>query len=102
MYNLRLMDNSRTLRNLTVELVDTLSKGIVASENLIIKYYGTSAPKSVFKAQTRDRLVFWNPEIGYIIMPEHPRNKDLWVKLEDKLEKASKSQGTREANTTEH
>lgn len=64
-------------RNLTVELVDTLLGGFPPPPDLVFKYYGVP-PTSAFKAIEHDRLVFWNDDIGYIIVPNAPRNQGLW------------------------
>lgn len=67
-------------RNLTVKLVDTLLGGEIPDPDLVFRYYGIP-PRSVFKATEVDRLVFWDEDIGYIIMPDAYINKGLWSKI---------------------
>lgn len=68
-------------RNLVVELVDTLLGNFPPPHDLVFKYYGIP-PKSAFNAIEHDRLVFWNDDIGYIIMPNAPVNQKLWSKID--------------------
>ena len=67
-------------RSLVVDLVDTLYGGLEPSHDLIFKYYGIP-PRSAFRATEADRLVFWNEDTGYIIVPDVPANKKLWREL---------------------
>ena len=67
-------------RNLTVELVDTLLANFPPPPDLIFKYYGVP-PTGAFKATEHDRLVFWDDDVGYIIMPNAPQNRKLWSKI---------------------
>lgn len=67
-------------KNLTVKLVDTLLGGEAPDPDLVFRYYGIP-PRSAFKAVKADRLVFWNEDIGYIIMPDVNINKGLWSKI---------------------
>jgi hypothetical protein len=67
-------------RNLTVKLVDTLLGGEIPDPDLVFRYYGIP-PRSAFKATEADRLVFWDEDIGYIIMPDAYINMGLWSKI---------------------
>ena len=67
-------------RNLIVDLVDTLYGGLEPEHDLVFKYYGIP-PRSAFKAVEADRLVFWNEDTGYIIVPDVPSNRGLWREL---------------------
>lgn len=69
-------------RSFNAELVETLLANSPQPSELIFKYYGDQAPASVFNPQRDDRLVFWNEDTGYIIMPNVPFNKHLWSKLD--------------------
>lgn len=86
MYRLRVPEwedrsgNTHSERNLIVELVDTLWGGIEPAHDSVFKYYGIP-PRSAFKAIEADRLVFWNEDAGYIIVPDVPSNKGLWQEL---------------------
>lgn len=64
-------------RNEIVELVDTLLGGFEPPHDLIFKYYGIP-PRTAFKATEADRLVFYNHDMGYVIVPDVPQNKGLW------------------------
>lgn len=68
-------------REMTVELVDTLLANFPPPEDLVFKYYGIP-PAGALKATEHDRLIFWNKDSGYIIMPNAPRNKGLWEKID--------------------
>jgi hypothetical protein len=68
-------------RELTVKLVDTLLGNFPPPADLIFKYYGIP-PTGAFKATEHDRLVFWDDDIGYIVMPNAPINKGLWEKID--------------------
>lgn len=67
-------------RRLVVELVDTLYGGLEPSHDIVFKYYGIP-PRSAFKTIEADRLVFWNEDNGYIIVPDVPANRKLWREL---------------------
>ena len=67
-------------QNLTVKLVDTLLGGFPPDPDLIFRYYGIP-PRSAFSTVDVDRLVFWDDDIGYIIMPNAPINQGLWSKI---------------------
>ena len=68
-------------RSFYAELVETLLANSPQPPELILKYYGEDAPASAFKPGVHDRLVFHNHEIGYIIIPNTPRNKSMWHDL---------------------
>lgn len=69
-------------RSFNAELVETLLANSPQPSDLIFKYYGEQAPASAFKPGIHDRLVFFNEDSGYIIIPNIPRNFHMWTKLD--------------------
>lgn len=63
-------------------LVDVIEKHVKPKVEQVTKYYGFDAPKSAFKPSNARRLVFVHPHRdggdSYVIMPEVPRNYDLY------------------------
>lgn len=59
-------------------LIETLLANSPQPVELINTYYGENAPSGVYKPSPHDRLVFWNVNYGYIIIPNTPRNRSLW------------------------
>ena len=59
-------------------LIETLLANSPQPAELIKKYYGEDAPSKAFKHSKHDRLVFWNVDYGYIIIPNTLKNRKLW------------------------
>ena len=69
-------------RSFNAELVEVLLANSPQPSELIFKYYGEQAPASAFKPSTNDRLVFFNEDSGYVIIPNIPFNYHMWTKLD--------------------
>lgn len=69
-------------RSFNADLVETLLANSPQPVELIFKYYGEQAPASAFRPGMHDRLVFFNNDYGYVIIPNTPFNYDMWAKLD--------------------
>lgn len=65
------------------KLVDILEGGIAPPSDAVLRYYGSAAPRGVFKAFKFDRLVFDLGEEHFIVVPDTPRNANtVWPRGE--------------------
>lgn len=64
-----------------VPLVAKLPGGEIPDPELIERFYGVGAPRSVYCATSADRLIFERGPDDYLIVPDVPRNANLWRPL---------------------